>query len=629
MSVPGWVYKRMAMGEISVDEVNQLEKLASDLSKEASIKSTLFGSALGSGIGAMAGGEDNRARGAIAGGITGGIGGHVIGKGIGNAVDLGNKVDAGFLKSVDEDALASLSGTDLDAYRVARSLDTPETNREAKDILLNRREGGLVGDPAMNQRYKDHVLNFGNTASPEETEQANAMLAQLGGGAALSTLGAAGAGRLARKKEEQEKAAMYAGAMAKQAQSVSPVGKAGARAAVADKSNNLHKVMKNVPQEDRDDVLKALRAMKKEAGRFDQLKDFAADHADELRSAGLGAGIFGVGTGAKATASAISKSKEEDIAAMMAGKELTPEQRKKRRNKRIAGILAKTTGGAVGGGLTGGIVHKGKRILPDVIRDSMSEFDAGLEATVDNAQSRFNIRDLLNPFKKSKKAMEKDAGVAEELHDARLYSNAKNMLKSRENRVKEHKKLKKYKHDTIRGAMKEGLRKKAAHPLSMGQAGMLLGGAALAPVVAQLASKGIDRLSRKSPHQIQQDLKRVLEVHPDIGRPEDPRVQMAYQSLTKLNPEYASDPLIAGPLLKQIVESRMDPTNPQSASYVDPGIAKGLSEARKAIREGNPRNTFGDTVGASMGQGIQAATLGGIVAPGLAKDQQSPGGFLY
>ena len=104
---------------------------------------------------------------------------------------------------------------------------------------------------------------------------------------------------------------------------------------------------------------------------------------------------------------------------------------------------------------------------------------------------------------------------------------------------------------------------------------------------------------------------------------------MAYQSLTKLNPQYAEDPLIAGPLLKQIVESRMDPTNPQSASYVDPGIAKGLTDARKAIREGNPRQTFGDAVGASMGQGVQAATLGGIMAPGLDPNQQAPGGFLY
>ena len=175
----------------------------------------------------------------------------------------------------------------------------------------------------------------------------------------------------------------------------------------------------------------------------------------------------------------------------------------------------------------------------------------------------------------------------------------------------------------------KGLAKKAAQPLStFQQAGMLMGGAMLAPIISQLASKGIDALSKKSPSQVRQDLQRILEVHPEIGRPEDPRVQMAYNSLVKLNPEYAEDPLIAGPLLKQIVDSRMDPTNPMSNPIVDPGIAKGLSEARKAVREGKPRNTFGDAMGTSLGQGVQMATLGGLAQPGLPEGSVFEGGYL-
>jgi len=181
----------------------------------------------------------------------------------------------------------------------------------------------------------------------------------------------------------------------------------------------------------------------------------------------------------------------------------------------------------------------------------------------------------------------------------------------------------------VASATKHRLEKIAMGQLgTLGQMGILMGGAALAPVVGQLASAGINRLMQKSQAQIQQDLKRVLEVHPEIGRPEDPRVQMAYNSLVKLNPTYAEDPLIAGPLLKQIVESRMDPTNPMSNPIVDPGIAKNLSEARKTIRDGAARDTFGGAVGQSLAQGVQMATLGGLAPPGSPQGQPAPGGFF-
>ena len=145
----------------------------------------------------------------------------------------------------------------------------------------------------------------------------------------------------------------------------------------------------------------------------------------------------------------------------------------------------------------------------------------------------------------------------------------------------------------------------------LGQAGALLAGAALAPVAGHLAMRGIDAFSRKSEAERQQDLRRILQIHPDIGRPTDRRVQMAYATLVRLNPEYAEDPLIAGPLLKQIVESHSDPTNPRSAPYIDPAMAKHLTEARKAHVEGmstHGRGTLAGDMRSSMMGGVQTAS---------------------
>lgn len=155
-----------------------------------------------------------------------------------------------------------------------------------------------------------------------------------------------------------------------------------------------------------------------------------------------------------------------------------------------------------------------------------------------------------------------------------------------------------------RSRLKKMMKKQA----SFGTAAAIMGGAALAPVMGHLAMRGVNAFSQKSQSEIQQDLVRILQIHPDIGRPNDPRVQMAYASLVRLNPEYAEDPLIAGPLLKQIVESRMDPTNPRSASMVDPAMAKHLSDARKSHLEAYSRaGGMGEDMRASMMGGTQAA----------------------
>lgn len=354
--------------------------------------------------------------------------------------------------------------------------------------------------------------------------------------------------------------------MHKLAQAVSPIGRAGANAAVANKSNNLQTVMKNVPTEDRDDVLRALRQMKKTA-------QFSEKEAMYIGSSPyMYGGHF---------TTQVSRGDATDQQLRNRNIELDAKKN-----------MAAGTGALAGGALGAGIGHRFGGARGAAIGTGIGAVAGGAMKYLGNRFSKQQNTNTLNA--------RAAAAAAQQPMQPKVAS-----------------------------ATKHRLEKIAMGQLgTLGQMGILMGGAALAPVVGQLASAGINRLMQKSQAQIQQDLKRVLEVHPEIGRPEDPRVQMAYNSLVKLNPTYAEDPLIAGPLLKQIVESRMDPTNPMSNPIVDPGIAKNLSEARKSIRDGDPRDTFGGAMGQSLSQGVQMATLGGLAAPGSPQGQPAPGGFF-
>lgn len=72
------------------------------------------------------------------------------------------------------------------------------------------------------------------------------------------------------------------------------------------------------------------------------------------------------------------------------------------------------------------------------------------------------------------------------------------------------------------------------------------------------------------------DLKRILEVHPQLGSTEDPNLRMAFKTLRSVNPEYSKDPLIAGTILDMVMRGRIDPDDPSSAPRFDPALLQSI-----------------------------------------------------
>lgn len=673
MSVPGWVYKRYAMGEISEADLGELEKLAQDLSSQEKL--------------------------AYYGGFRGG-------------------------RVTTRSSMGDASDQQLKNRNI--ELDINKGFQTAGGGVAGAIGGGAVG------------RRLGGTRGA---------LLGAGIGAVGGALARFGGNRFQKSMNDRTLAAR-AKSQEKKAEAVSQMGRAGAEAAVADKSNNLHKVMKAVPDKDKDDVLRALRQMKKQASTADRLytmqkvanieqamelmeahglsaveavqqvypempdeqvqemareleamhgnKEAEVTREDLLAGAGAGLGAYGaqqlLGLGARKTRIPFAGMMAAPVVGGAAGAYLGSRLGNKgdesgAANRTVGATLGAGAGlgailpvgmaamggfrgaerslpylvpagaalGALGAGVAGrsyhtpkeaSILNKARRFVGDVSGSTArkaTKASEGAASKAKRAQSKFKrskkraynsyeeyadrkkeVNDAIkgrSPYRHSASAEMRDAykrhgGDVGKMRSAGQAMTAADKAsgkarKAAEAAVGARKKARKQTAVGLAGVgagtlgvaaykKSKGNQEKTAADFGLNQAAMLMGGAALAPVVSHMAMRGVNSLMAKSPARQQQDLKRILEVHPDIGRPEDPRVQMAYASLTKLNPSYAEDPLIAGPLLKQIVESRMNPADPSSASYVDPGIAKNLSEARKSIADGNPRNTLGDQMGQSM-----------------------------
>lgn len=359
------------------------------------------------------------------------------------------------------------------------------------------------------------------------------------------------------------------------ASSISETGRAGAAATVSDPKNNLHQVMKSVPPEDRDDVLRALRQMKKQASSYDDNQDAilreyfgsdqeVIDRAKFSTRRALGnAGIYGLGSAA--------------VGGLLGGRE---------------GAAALGTAGAIVGGLHE--MQAAPAYEKEMYRRGLHMKQAAAAFTPEEYKQTMDWYRQKLKSNPNNKAMRADYESLRK-HKSSLVKSASNCGTGHSNTKKRLKKM----------------TKKASDPMSGLRAGAIISGMALAPVAGRLVGSVIDRFTRKSKAEIQNDLRRVLQVHPDIGRPEDPRVQMAYNSLVRLNPSYAEDPLIAGPLLKQIVDSRMDPSDPSSAPYVDPGMATQLTQSYKTLSDIR-RPSLGSDIGAGVGKGI-VQTVPGLI----------------
>lgn len=92
------------------------------------------------------------------------------------------------------------------------------------------------------------------------------------------------------------------------------------------------------------------------------------------------------------------------------------------------------------------------------------------------------------------------------------------------------------------------------------------------------------------------DLKRVLDVNPHLGSPDDPNLRMAFKTLRSMNPEYSKDPLIAGTILDMVMTNRMDPDDPTSPPRFDPALLQSIQNKKPT------------SVAAAMQQGSAAPT---------------------
>ena len=102
------------------------------------------------------------------------------------------------------------------------------------------------------------------------------------------------------------------------------------------------------------------------------------------------------------------------------------------------------------------------------------------------------------------------------------------------------------------------------------------------------------------------DLKRVVEVNPQLGSPEDPNLRMAFKTLRSVNPEYSKDPLIAGTVLDMVMTNRMDPDDPSSAPRFDPALLQSIQNRGKTpadlAAEQGAKATAGSLIGMMGGE---------------------------
>jgi len=119
-------------------------------------------------------------------------------------------------------------------------------------------------------------------------------------------------------------------------------------------------------------------------------------------------------------------------------------------------------------------------------------------------------------------------------------------------------------------AWHSGLGKTLTQGLAMGAAGGT--GAALGAGAAMGGKKLWDKATYN------RDMKKILDVYPQLKDYPKKDLNLAYSSLRHMNPHFSKDPLVGGTMLTQILKQR-DPTNPESIRF-DGALAADLVKAR-------------------------------------------------
>ena len=100
------------------------------------------------------------------------------------------------------------------------------------------------------------------------------------------------------------------------------------------------------------------------------------------------------------------------------------------------------------------------------------------------------------------------------------------------------------------------------------------------------------------------DLRRVVEVNPQLGSPDDPNLRMAFKTLRSTNPEYSKDPLIAGTILDMVMTNRMNPDDPTSAPRYDPALLQSIQQKNKTPKDYAAEAASKATAGAATKAGL-------------------------
>lgn len=110
--------------------------------------------------------------------------------------------------------------------------------------------------------------------------------------------------------------------------------------------------------------------------------------------------------------------------------------------------------------------------------------------------------------------------------------------------------------------------------------GLGLAGSGLAGLALTAGAQSVyDKLTYR------RDLNRLLDVRPEIKENYSQRdIDLAYQSMRTLNPDFAKDPLTGSTLLDQILRNR-DRLSPSSAPRMDLGVARELYTAERKGRD--------------------------------------------